>query len=84
MENRFSAKEGGVIAHAAGSQKVRQTVKIVCDMLGRMGIGSDGQYLPAQLHIAPNQILMGIGMAQAVFEAAGVALNPLSFGNQEP
>ena len=43
-----------------------------------MGVGAHGQKLSAQLPVAQEDLLLGMGVAQAVFEAGRVAFQGLS------
>ena len=68
----------GVEPEAAGLQDLRGLGKEAAHLSGGVGVGSDGQELSAQLPVAQEDLLLGMGVAQAVFEAGSVAFQGLS------
>ena len=76
-----AAVEGGVIPQSAGRKQFGKFVKIIGDMFRGMGIGTDGENLAAQFRISFDEILVGVGVPEAVFITAGIAFNSLPFGN---
>ena len=70
----------GIKPEAAGLQDLSGLGKEAAHLSRSMGVGAHGQELSAQLPVAQEDLLLGMGVAQAVFEAGRVAFQGLSPG----
>ena len=68
----------GIIPEAAGLQDLSGLGKEAAHLARSVGVGAHGQKLSAQLPVAQEDLLLGMGVAQAVFEAGSVAFQGLS------
>ena len=68
----------GIKPEAAGLQDLSGLGKEAAHLSRSMGVGAHSQELSAQLPVAQEDLLLGMGVAQAVFEAGRVAFQGLS------
>ncbi len=69
---RPSVVKDKIRGKSAFFQQVRGPVEFISQKRGIMGVGSEGDNLPAQLPVAADNVFAWIGIVQAVFVSTGV------------